>query len=241
MGSTEIVFVHTVIALLDKTKELVRHDVGVYGPSMSGKTTLDKQLTTPGMIRPLAEDKRTHHKKMKFKKQYRMPNATAKRIIAEGKKKTIVSRDIGGHDYYQNMWLKDMFQRKIKTVIIVVDHRHLMDTENTDNQIALGYLVESLRSRAKPKGLGIIKRFTRRNYRPERIVLLANKADEWMVSDEDFELFEKGLILNHRIFDVFREHLFALQEMAIPVHVDAVSAIRNFNVQPALMKGMGFL
>jgi len=49
------------------------------------------------------------------------------------------------------------------------------------------------------------------------------------------------LILNHHIFDVFREHLFALQEMAIPVHVDAVSAIRNFNVQPALMKGMGFL
>ena len=46
-------------------------------------------------------------------------------------------------------------------------------------------------------------------------------------------------ISNHPIFDVFREHFFMLQEMRIPVHIDAVSAIRNFNVQDTLMKALG--
>lgn len=240
MGSTEIVFAHTVIALIDKTKEFMRYDVGIYGPSMSGKTTLDKQLTTPGMIRPLGEQQRTHHKKMFLSEKYRMPPESAKRIISDGGlKKTIVSRDIGGHTQYQSMWLRDMYLRKIRTVIVVIDHRHLIEPTNTDNQVALGYLVEALKRKTKPKGLGLIKSFTRRNYRPQRLILLANKADEWM-DDESFEMFDTGMIANHPIFDAFREHLFALQEMAIPVHIDAVSATKNFNVQQALMKGMGF-
>ena len=239
-GSTEIVFAHTVIALIDKVRELIRHDIGIYGPSMSGKTTLDKQLTTPGMIRPLQDEDRTHHKKMFLSEKYRMPPESAKRIISEGGlKKTVVSRDIGGHTQYQNMWLRDMYIRKIKTVVVVIDHRHLLDPDNTDNQIALGYLVESLKRKSKPKGLGLIKSFTRRKYRPERLILLANKADEWL-DDEAFEMFDSGMIANHPVFDAFRHHLFALQEMAIPVHIDAISATKNFNVQQALMKGMGF-
>jgi len=82
-------------------------------------------------------------------------------------------------------------------------------------------------------------RFRRRHYRPEKVIILANKADEWLQTDEDWSMWEHGLIANHPIFDVFREHLFLLQEMNIPVHVDAVSAIRNFNVQETLMKAMG--
>ena len=219
----------------------MRYDVGIYGPSMSGKTTLDKQLTTPGMIRPLSDKQRTHHKRKFRSEKYRMPTESAKRIVSEGgMKKTIVSRDIGGHTQYQSMWLRDMYLRKIRTVIVVIDHRHLLDPDDSDNQVALGYLVESLKSKTKPKGLGLIKSYTRRKYRPQRLILLANKADEWMTTEQDFDMFETGMIANHPIFDAFREHLFVLQEMAIPVHVDAVSATRNFNVQEALMKGMGF-
>jgi hypothetical protein len=103
----------------------------------------------------------------------------------------------------------------------------------------VGYLVEALSQRKPPKGLGMWTRFRRRHYRPDRIILLANKADEWMTEQADFEMFERGMIANHPIFDVFREHLFMLQEMNIPVHIDAISAIRNFNVQDSLMKGLG--
>ena len=53
-------------------------------------------------------------------------------------------------------------------------------------------------------------------------------------------MFDSGMIANHPVFDAFRHHLFALKEMAIPVHIDAISATKNFNVQQALMKGMGF-
>ena len=239
MGSTEIVFAHTVIALLEKVKELIKYDIGVYGPTEAGKTTLDKQLTTPGIIRPLGEDGRTHHKRKLISSTHRMPNKTAKRLVSKGRKKTVVSRDIGGHEKYQYMWLKDMYERNIKAIVIVIDHRHLLDSECVDNQVAVGYLVEALAKRKPPKGLGIWTRIRRRHYRPDRIILLANKADEWMTTDEDFDMFERGMIANHPIFDVFREHLFMLQEMNIPVHIDAVSAIRNFNVQEALMTGMG--
>lgn len=239
MGSTEIVFAHTIIALIDKVKEYIKYDIGVYGASMTGKTTLDKQLTTPGMIRPLKENQRTHHKLKAFSSTHRMPNQTAKQLVSKGRKKTIISRDIGGHEEYQYMWLKDMYERKIKAVVVVIDHRHLLDPENTDNQVAVGYLVEALANRKPPKALGWFTRFRRRNYRPEKIVILANKADEWMLTDADWEMWERGMIANHPIFDVFREHLFMLQEMRIPVHIDAVSAIRNFNVQETLMKALG--
>ena len=43
---------------------------------MTGKTTLDKQLTTQGEVRPLGDDERTHHKKKR--KGYVLPEATAK-------------------------------------------------------------------------------------------------------------------------------------------------------------------
>lgn len=241
MGSTEIVFAHTIIALVDKVREYIKYDIGVYGASMTGKTTLDKQLTTPGLIRPLKENQRTHHKLKALSETHRMPEATAKQLVSKGRRKTVVSRDIGGHDEYQYMWLKDMYSRKIKAVIVVIDHRHLLDPENTDNQLALGYLVESLAQKKAPKSLGLWTRFRRRHYRPEKIILLANKADEWLVTDTDFEMWEKGMISNHAIFDVFREHLFMLQEMHIPVHIDAISAIRDFNVQDTLMRALGLV
>jgi len=228
-----------VIALIDKIRELIKLDIGVYGATLAGKTTLDKVLITPGIIRPLTEKQRTWHKRKALSSQHRMPNTSAKRIISKGRKKTIVSRDIGGHEKYQYMWLKDMYERNIKAIVIIVDHRHLLDADCIDNQVAVGYLVEALLKKKAPKGLGLWTRFKRRHYRPDRIILLANKADEWMTEQADFEMFERGMIANHPIFDVFREHLFILQEMNIPVYIDAISAIRNWNVQDSLMKGLG--
>jgi hypothetical protein len=167
-----------------------------------------------------------------------MPEATRKRVKSDGiKSRTIISRDVGGHAEYHSMWLRDMIERNVKTVVVVVDHRHLKDNRNTDNQVALGYLVEALSNKTVPKGLSIRARLRAKRYTPNRIILLANKADQWM-EDEDFFMWERGLIARHSIFDVFRNTLYQLQGMQIPVHLGAVSARYGWNVEGAILKGM---
>ena len=130
-----------------------------------------------------------------------------------------------------------MIERKVKTVVVVVDHRHLEDSRNVDNQTALGYLVQALSQNKVPKGLSIRARLRAKKYSPSRIILLANKADKWM-TDEDFFLWERGLISQHKIYDVFRNDLYLLQNMHIPVHMDAMSARYGWNVEGSVLKGM---
>ncbi len=235
-GSAEIVLAHGVWQFLLHGRSYISKSIGVYGASESGKTTLDKQLTTRGEIRELKENDRTHHHKGLLSKSYRMPDATRKRIKSNGLTRVIVSRDIGGHVQYHSMWLRDMIQRKVDTVVIVIDHRHLLDDRNVDNQTALGFLVQSLAKKSKPKGLSLRARLRARKYAPKRIILLANKADEWM-DDEAYDTWQRGFIARHRIFDVFREDLYQLQGMHIPVHMDAVSARYGWNVEDSLIKG----
>lgn len=235
--SGEIIIGHALWQVIIHGKTYISQHVGVYGASETGKTTLDKQLTTRGEIRHLGEADRTHHGKTWLGRE-KMPDATTKRIKSEGlKSRTIVSRDIGGHSEYHGMWLRDMIQRNVKTVVVVIDDRHLTDPRNTDNQVALGYLVESLSKNIVPKGLSIRARLRARKYAPSRIILLANKADQWM-SDEDFFAWERGLVGRHKIFDVFRNELYRLQNMHIPVHMDAMSARYGWNVEESVLKGL---
>ena len=235
--SGEIVLGHALWQIMFHGSTFVPVHVGVYGASETGKTTLDMQLTTKGEIRPLGEQDRTHDKKSWLGRE-RMPEATRKRVKSDGiKSRTIISRDVGGHAEYHSMWLRDMIERNVKTVVVVVDHRHLKDNRNTDNQVALGYLVEALSNKTVPKGLSIRARLRAKRYTPNRIILLANKADQWM-EDEDFFMWERGLIARHCIFDVFRNTLYQLQGMQIPVHLGAVSARYGWNVEGAILKGM---
>lgn len=235
--SGEIVLGHALWQIMFHGSTFVPVHVGVYGASETGKTTLDMQLTTKGEIRPLGEQDRTHHKKSWLGRE-RMPESTRKRVKSDGiKSRTIISRDVGGHTEYHSMWLRDMIERNVKTVVVVVDHRHLKDNRNTDNQVALGYLVEALSNKTVPKGLSIRARLRAKRYTPNRIILLANKADQWM-EDEDFFMWERGLIARHSIFNVFRNTLYQLQGMQIPVHLGAVSARYGWNVEGAILKGM---
>ena len=210
------------------------HSVGVYGASQTGKTTLDRQLTTQGEVRPYGDDERTHHKKRRGK--YVLPEATHKRIRSHGMKKTIVSRDLGGHVEYHTTWLRDLWLRKVKTIVVVLDHRHIENPNNTDNQVALSYLVKSLQHQTRPKGLGL-KRIFQRRYMPKRIILLMNKADEWM-DDDAWRQWEQGFILRHPIFDAFRHTLYEIQEMKIPLRADACSAAVGWNVDEAIFRGL---
>lgn len=234
--SGELILGHALWQVLTHGSTFVPVNVGVYGASETGKTTLDQQFTTRGEIRFLGDNDRTHHKQ-NWRGKLKMPEATRKRIKSSGMKKTVVSRDLGGHSEYRSMWLRDMIERKVSTVIVVIDHRHMVNPKNTDNQLALGYLVESLAKNKVPKGLRFRAWLRAKKYSPKRIILLANKADEWM-DDETYADWEKGFIARHTIFDVFREDLYRLQKMHIPVIIDAISARYGWNIEDSVLKGM---
>ena len=235
-----IVVAHGFWRIFDKTGAYVSHNIGVYGFTETGKTTLDSQLMTEGKVRPLGEGERTHHKKKLLSRHHKMPPNQVRRVRSDGLQKTIISRDIGGHKEYFPMWLRDMYERKIKTLIIMIDHRHITNPDDTSNQLAFGYIVESLANGKRPRGLGWIKRFRARKWRPRRIIVLANKADIWL-DEEGYSQWERGLISEHPVFQPFKEHLYTLQELAIPTRVDAVSAMLGWNVEDAIMKGMSDL
>lgn len=236
-GSAEIVMAHGFWQLLVHGRTYVPRQVGVYGATETGKTTLDQQLTTKGEIRKLGEQERTHHTKRKlFRNITKLPPVTTKRVKSSGLEKTVVSRDIGGHIEYHSMWLRDMIERKVGTVIVVVDHRHLTNSKDVTNQTALGYLVQSLAQKTIPRGLSLRARLRAKKYTPKRILLIANKADEWM-NDDAYDLWEKGFISRHSIFDVFREDLYKLHSLHIPVRMDAMSARYSWNVEESIIKG----
>ncbi len=239
-SAAAIVVAHGFWRFTDIFGRYITHNIGVYGFTETGKSTLDRQLMTEGHVRPLGEYDRTHHKKKWLSKHHRMPLRAVRRVRSDGMSKTVVSRDIGGHQEYFPMWLRDMYSRRIETLIILLDHRHLTNTDDTSNQLAFGYIVEHLSNGKRPKGLGFWKRFRARKWRPKRIIVLANKADLWL-DEEGYAQWERGLIFEHPIFLPFREHLYRLQELGVPTRVDAISASVGWNVEDAIMKGMSDL
>ena len=150
--------------------------------------------------------------------------------------RTVVSRDMGGHVEYQSSWLKDMWQRKVKTIVVVLDHRHLEDVSNTENQLHSFLSCKVVTFTDSTEGLGL-KRIFQRKYMPRRVIVLMNKADLWM-DEEAYELWEKGFIVRHSIFDAFRQTLYEFQEANIPVRCDACAASIGWNVDDAIFKGL---
>jgi len=237
MASTDIVIATGIYKILSKLFTFIPYEISVIGAAESGKTTLDRQLTTRGEIQKLYSEDRTHHKKGWLGKYY-MPDPTRKRIKSEGLERTVISRDLGGHIQYHSTWLRDMINRNCGSVIVIIDDRHLRDPKNVDNQTALGYLVTGLSDKKNlPKGLTWRGWWRAKKYYPKRVLILANKADDWM-TDQDHATWEKGFISRHNIFDVFRADLYKLQTLNIPVYMDAMSARYGWNVQDGLFKGL---
>ena len=238
MVAYEVVMAHGIWQVLHRGRNFIPHQVGVYGASETGKTTLDKQFTTRGEVRELGEADRTHHpNRHLFSRERKLPKSSRKHIRSEGLERTIVSSDIGGHVEYHSMWYRDMIKRKVSTVVLVIDHRHLLDENNLANQTALGYLVSALSSKNIPKGLTIRERLRAKKYAPKRVIVLANKADEWM-DQESYDQWSRGFIARHKIFDAFRDDFYALHEIHIPVHIDAISARYGWNVENAILRGI---
>ena len=129
--AAEIIIAHGIWRLSQTLASLIPVNISVIGPTGSGKTTLDRQLTTRGEVRMFSEDERTHHTKT-WLGNYRMPEATKKRVKSEGLARTVVSRDLGGHEEYRTLWLADMINRDSKNVFVIIDHRHILDSNNVD-------------------------------------------------------------------------------------------------------------
>ena len=55
-----IVVAHGFWKVVDWAGKFVTHNVGIYGATEAGKTTLDQQLMTEGYVEPLDERHRTH-------------------------------------------------------------------------------------------------------------------------------------------------------------------------------------
>lgn len=77
------------------------HRVGIYGPSMSGKTTLDQYLTVPGDIDPIPVELRTSHAVRDG--SFTMPRSTKKQVRYKGERTPITSSDIGGQQQYLSL------------------------------------------------------------------------------------------------------------------------------------------
>ena len=58
--------------------------VGVYGPTMVGKTTLDRYLTTPGEMEDIHLSERTKHFKVPGINRFLLPRPTRKRVAWTG-------------------------------------------------------------------------------------------------------------------------------------------------------------
>ena len=86
--------------------------IGVYGPTLVGKTTLDQFMRTPGEMDDIEE--RTMHAKRLFGSGYVLPKATRKRIRWKGEKRVVHSSDIGGQQRFWNLWIDDMVDRQVE-------------------------------------------------------------------------------------------------------------------------------
>ena len=97
--------------------------VGVYGPTMVGKTTLDRFMTTPGEMEDVED--RTLHPKRLIGHGHVLPRASRKRVRWENERRVVHSTDLGGQQRFWNLWLNDMVERRVEIVIFLTDDRAL--------------------------------------------------------------------------------------------------------------------
>ena len=103
---------------------------GVYGASRVGKTTLHRQLRTRGEVPEIK------------KRTVGLERPTRKLVKIDKNMHTVRASDIGGESQYWNLWKKDIRKRKPKHIIFMIDHRHLENNVNMDNQLAWQYFVD---------------------------------------------------------------------------------------------------
>ena len=205
------------------------HKIGIYGPTLAGKTTLDQYLTVPGDLDPIPHELRTTHPVKNG--AFQMPYATKKQVRWEGDRVPIQSRDIGGQQQYWNMWAEDMVKRNVSVLFYVVDHRI------TESQVALQdavagfrYLTDIIVNHKFPSTFSRSMRKRAKKYKPRVVCLVLNKMDLWW-THECQTIWDMGLKRQHIMVRPFQEDMRRLRRAAVATNVEAVAAQYGLNVE----------
>ena len=206
--------------------------VGIYGPSMVGKTTLDRYMTTPGEMEPISEEDRTTHFRMLGK--HLLPRPSRKRVRWKGDTRVIYSSDIGGEERFWSLWIDDMVHRQVESVVFMFDERSLRGGDDAIQAVGgFKYLVDSIINKQYR-----YRKFSTwwkgKKYAPKNIMLVANKADKWW-DDNASILWQQDRIGEHNVFDPFRPDLIRLQKAGIPTRRSFMATRIGWQVENTLI------
>tara|TARA_R110000782_G_scaffold118988_3_gene209590 strand:+ start:450 stop:1166 length:717 start_codon:yes stop_codon:yes gene_type:complete len=206
--------------------------VGIYGAGLTGKTTLDRYMTTPGEMEEIPEEERTTHFKMLGR--FTLPKPTRKRVSWKGEKRVVYSSDIGGQERFWNLWIDDMVNRQVECIIYMFDDRSVKGGDEALQQIAgFKYLVDAIVHR-QYRYRNFRSRMKGKKYAPKLIMLVANKADRFF-DETAMMLWQQERIGEHKIFDAFRDDLIRLQKAGIPTRKSFMATRIGWNVEPTLV------
>ncbi len=208
--------------------------VGIYGPAMAGKTTLDRYMTTPGEMEEIELADRTKHFKVPGLNRFLLPRASRKRVGWKGDKRVVYSADIAGEDRFWNLWVDDMVSRQVEAIIFLFDSRV---TNGGDAAVqAVGgfkFLVDSILHK-QYRYRNLRSRWKGKRYAPKVIMLVANKADEWWDEPANI-LWQQQRLGEHKIFDAFRDDLIRLQKAGIPTKRGMMATKIGWNVENTMI------
>jgi hypothetical protein len=209
------------------------HRVGIYGPTLAGKTTLDQYLTVPGDIDPIPLQLRTTHPVKNG--SFAMPRSTKKQVRWKGEKLPISSVDIGGQKQYWNMWAEDIVENHREIIFYVVDERMLLSSQMAMEAVAgFQYIVDLVTNARHPSTFNRKMRKKAKGWKPKVVCLLLNKMDVWWTPEAD-TMWSMGLKRQYRMVLPFQEELRRLRRAGIPTNVEAIAAQYGLNVESAIV------
>ena len=237
--SSTVLAGHILLASVNAIKTVYRNlkpfKIGVYGPSMTGKTTLDQYLTVPGDIEPIPLNFRTTHPLVNGKPQ--LPSAHRKQIKWKKERIPVASADIAGQHQFKNLWVEDIFSRKVNIIFFMVDERVLTNPQFKLEAVAsLKYIVDNLTKKDVTTEMSRkAKKHLKKGYQPALFCFLINKMDVWWTPQAQY-LWERGLQREHPIVSPFRHELRRLRTAGIRAEVEAISAQHGVNVEKVMVK-----
>ena len=209
--------------------------VGVYGPTMVGKTTLDRYMTTPGEMEEIPLSERTKHFKVPGINRFLLPNPTRKRVAWKGDKRVVYSSDIAGEERFWNLWIDDMVNRQVEAIIFLFDNRTTLGGDSAVQAVGgFKFLVDSILHR-QYRYRNFRSRLRGKKYVPKTIMLVANKADEWWDEQANI-LWQQQRLGEHKMFDPFRDDLVRLQKAGVPTKRGMMATRIGWNVENTMME-----
>ena len=237
-SGTTVLAGHIIIASARAIRKLYRtlrpFKIGVYGPSLTGKTTLDQYLTVPGDIEPIPLDFRTSHRMENGRAV--LPRPHRKQLKWKKERHPISSADIGGQDQFKNLWIEDMFSREVNIVFFMVDEPIITHPHFALEAVAsLQYLIDNITGKDRTTQISRkAKKKARKGYKPDLFCFLINKMDLWWTPQAQY-LWSNGLQREHPIVFPFRHQLQQLRKSGIQAEICAISAQHGLNVEKSLI------